>query len=158
MKTLEYNKLFRLVAGVHSPFHTPTGSATWDVKQSRACTAILAAESRTHNVGMSHQCLFLSSVNLVANKNAFYPILAFILEHTVPDTHKFPLDARIRIASHAHIRIACAHSTHRMRGNASISHRMRGNARICQHFRAYAHIRIACAKMRAYACISIACA
>ena len=86
---------------------------------------------------------------------------------TVPDTHKFPLDARIRIASHARIRIAshriashagkcahvrafashgrnariCAHS-HVMRENARIcehSHRMRGNARIC----------IACAEMRA---------
>ena len=96
---------------------------------------------------------------------------------TVPDTHKFPLDARIRIASHARIRIAshriacgemracasiriacakCAHSqkcahSHRMRGNASIcahSHRMRWNARI----------RIACAGMRAYARIRIVCA
>ena len=75
---------------------------------------------------------------------------------TVPDTHKFPLDARIRIASHARIRIA--------------SYRMRGNARMCEHshrmreMRTYARIHIACAKMRAfeshraYARIRIACA
>ena len=41
---------------------------------------------------------------------------------------------------------------------------MRGNARMCEHshrmreMRAYARIRIACAKMRAYARIRIACA
>ena len=75
---------------------------------------------------------------------------------TVPDTHKFPLDARIRIASHARIRIAshriacgemracasiriaCAKCAH-MRAFASHAwkcahtHRMRGNARICAH-------------------------
>ena len=81
---------------------------------------------------------------------------------TVPDTHKFPLDARIRIAWHARIRIAshagkCAHvrafATHAR--NARIcahSHRMRGNARICAHLhrmRENARIRIACAEMRA---------
>ena len=83
--------------------------------------------------------------------------------YTVPDTHKFPLDARIRIASHARIRIA----SHRKRGNARMcehSHRMRemrAYARIriaCMRMRAYARIRIACAEMRAYARIRIACA
>ena len=78
---------------------------------------------------------------------------------TVLDTHKFPLDARIRIASHARIRIA--------------SHRMRGNARMCEHshrmcemrafaeMHAYVRIRMACAHMRAFASharIRIACA
>ena len=96
---------------------------------------------------------------------------AATVPNTVPDTHKFPLDARIRIASHARIRIA----SHRiacgeMRACASIriacakcahSHRMRKNARIriaCAGMRAYARIRIACAEMRAYARIRIACA
>ena len=82
--------------------------------------------------------------------------------YTVPDTHKFPLDARIRIASHARIRI----TSHRiacgeMRACASIriacakcahSHPMRENARIripCAKMRTYARIRIACAEMRA---------
>ena len=74
-----------------------------------------------------------------------------LFQHTVPDTHKFPLDARIRIASHARIRIA----SHRMRGNARMcehSHRMRENARICApKMRTYVRIRIACAHMRAFA-------
>ena len=76
---------------------------------------------------------------------------------TVPDTHKFPLDARIRIASHARIRIA----SHRMWGNARLcehSHRMRemrafaSHARKCAHshsMRGNARIPIACAEMRA---------
>ena len=89
-------------------------------------------------------------------------VFLFSCHHTVPDTHKFPLDARIRIASHARIRIA----SHRiacgeMRACASIriacakcahSHQMRENARIriaCAEMRAYARIRIACAEMRA---------
>ena len=69
---------------------------------------------------------------------------------TVPDTHKFPLDARIRIASHARIRIA--------------SHRMRGNTRMCEHshrtreMRAYARIRIPCAHVRAFASHARKCA
>ena len=61
---------------------------------------------------------------------------------TVPDTHKFPLDARIRIASHARIRIA--------------SHRI-----ACGEMRACASIRIACAKcahMRAFASHAQKCA
>ena len=61
---------------------------------------------------------------------------------TVPDTHKFPLDARIRIASHARIRIA--------------SHRI-----ACGEMRACASIRIACAKcahMRAFASHARKCA
>ena len=47
MNTHEFNKLLGFEVGAHSPFHTPTGSATWDVIQFRARTAILAAESRT---------------------------------------------------------------------------------------------------------------
>ena len=61
---------------------------------------------------------------------------------TVPDTHKFPLDARIRIASHARIRIA--------------SHRI-----ACGEMRACASIRIACAKcahMRPFASHARKCA
>ena len=46
----EFNKLLGFEAGAHSPFHTPTGSATWDVIQFRARTAILAAESRTQTM------------------------------------------------------------------------------------------------------------
>ena len=58
----------------------------------------------------------------------------FLLYHTVPDTHKVPLDANIRIALHANARVRIA-SQH-IRGNASIcahSHRMRKNERICTH-------------------------
>ena len=50
MNTHEFNKLFGFEAGAHSPFHTPTGSATWYVIQFRARTAILAAESRTQRM------------------------------------------------------------------------------------------------------------
>ena len=50
MNTHEFNKLLGFEAGAHSPFHTPTGSATWDVIQFRARTAIQAAESRTHTM------------------------------------------------------------------------------------------------------------
>ena len=87
-----------------------------------------------------------------------------VVTSTVPDTHKFPLDARIRIASHARIRIAlhriashagkCAHvrafASHARK--CAHSHRMRENARICAHshrMRGNARIRIACAEMRA---------
>ena len=77
MNTHEFNKLLGFQTGAHSPFHTSsTGSVTWDVKQSGVRTAILVAESRTHNVGVSHKCPFLSSVNFVANKNVF--ILCFL--------------------------------------------------------------------------------
>ena len=50
MNTHEFNKLLGFEAGAHSPFHTPTGSATWYVIQFRARTAILAAESRTQRM------------------------------------------------------------------------------------------------------------
>ena len=99
--------------------------------------------------------ILLQKLNLYGVKDIalswFKDYLTNITQYvTVPDTHKFPLDARIRIESHARTRIA--------------SHRMRGNARMCEHshcmpeMRAYARIRIACAEMRAYARIRIACA
>ena len=50
MNTHEFNKLLGFEAGANSPFHTPTGSATWYVIQFRARTAILAAESRTQRM------------------------------------------------------------------------------------------------------------
>ena len=50
MNTHEFNKLLGFEAGAHSPFHTPTGSATWYVIQFMARTAILAAESRTQRM------------------------------------------------------------------------------------------------------------
>ena len=50
MNTHEFIKLLGFEAGAHSPFHTPTGSATWYVIQFRARTAILAAESRTQRM------------------------------------------------------------------------------------------------------------
>ena len=52
MNTHEFNKLLGFEAGAHSPFHTPTGSATWDVIQfsNPSGTAILAAESRTQTM------------------------------------------------------------------------------------------------------------
>ena len=84
MNTHEFNKLLGFEAGAHSPFHTPTGSATWYVIQFRARTAILAAESRTQRMwGVSHQCPFpLSSVNFVANKMLFIPcFLSYIILH-----------------------------------------------------------------------------
>ena len=55
MNTHEFNKLLGFEAGAHSPFHTPTGSATWYVIQFRARTAILAAESRTQRMSVSPQ-------------------------------------------------------------------------------------------------------
>ena len=111
-----------------------------------------------------HMQLHMSSYIYLLKYSLFFQVLisssidvVFLLS-TVPDTHKFPLDARIRIASHARIRIA----SHRiacgeMRACASIriacakcahSHRMRGNARI----------RIVCAEMRAFASYARKCA
>ena len=85
MNTHEFNKLLGLEAGAHSPFHTPTGSATWYVIQFRARTAILAAESRTQTMWAcpTHQCPFpLSSVNFVANKMLFIPcFLSYLILH-----------------------------------------------------------------------------
>ena len=90
MNTHEFNKLLGFEAGAHSQFHTPTCSATWDVIQFRARTAILAAESRTQTMWACpiNVCSRLSSVNFVANKKcflscAFCHILSFILEHTI---------------------------------------------------------------------------
>ena len=47
MNTHEFNKLLGFEAGAHSPFHTPTCSATWYVIQFRARTAILAEITTT---------------------------------------------------------------------------------------------------------------
>ena len=87
---------------------------------------------------------------------------------TVPDTHKFPLEARIRIASHARIRIA----SHRiacgeMRACASIRiactkcahmHAFTSRARRCAHMRAFASHARKCAHMRAFASHASKCA
>ena len=66
-----------------------------------------------------------SKTQNVGNANGY--LLVYSISGTIPDTHKFPLDARIHIASHriacgkmracASIRIACAKCAH--------SHRMR---------------------------------
>ena len=74
MNTHEFNEF---EAGVHSPFHTPTGSETWDVIQFRARTAILAAESRT-------QTMLACPINVRSCHPVFLcHILCFILEHTI---------------------------------------------------------------------------
>ena len=83
----EFNKLLGFEAGAHSPFHTPTGSATWDVIQFRARTGILAAEYRTQtmwacpiNVRSCHQQISSSIKMLFILCFLSYLI---ILEHTI---------------------------------------------------------------------------
>ena len=89
MNTHEFNRLLGFEAGAHSPFHTPTGSATWYVIQFRARTAIPAAESRTQRMwacptnvrSRCHQ--YISSRIKCFLSRAFCHILSFILEHTI---------------------------------------------------------------------------
>ena len=89
MNTHEFNKLLGFEAGAHSPFHTPTGSATWYVIQFRARTAILAAESRTQRmwacpINVRSRChQQISSRIKCFLSRAFCHILSFILEHTI---------------------------------------------------------------------------
>ena len=89
MNTHEFNKLLGFEAGAHSPFHTPTGSATWYVIQFRARTAILAAESRTQRmwacpINVRSRChQKISSRIKCFLSRAFCHILSFILEHTI---------------------------------------------------------------------------
>ena len=80
----------------------------------------------------------LCAIFFSENINIYLHSMPFLHTNTVPDTHKFPLDARIRIASHAHIHIA-------------------SHAGKCAHVRAFAsharnaRIHIACVEMHAYA-------
>ena len=89
MNTHEFNKLLGFEAGAHSPFHTPTGSATWYVIQFRARTAILAAEIRTQRmwacpINVRSRChQQISSRIKCFLSRAFCHILSFILEHTI---------------------------------------------------------------------------
>ena len=87
--------------------------------------------------------------------NKYLSACEVTLIYTVPDTHKFPLDARIRIALHARIRIA----SHRIAcGEMRACASLRIACAKCAHMRAFASHARKCAHMRAFASHARICA
>ena len=113
-------------------------------------------------LSLQWDCIYCLADILILNQ-VLVCLVRHLNEYILPDTHKFPLDAHIRIASHRMRTRKCAHmrtfasraqKCTQMRAYAHIREHMRAfawHARLCAHVRAYPSICIACAKMRACA-------